>query len=133
MQPGLVEESTSLVGEPGEKSRQESARRARRKERGSRPESDVLLLVKPSTGRHGSESPSTKDGELGHVDAEPFLIGPETSKRETEGVTQTGRESPGDVGTKRPHNLDRVCPVGDGETLGRDQSRLNRHLIGVEK
>ena len=60
----------SLVGEPGEKSRQESARRARRKERGSRPESDVLLLVKPSTGRHGSEAPSTKDGELGLVEAE---------------------------------------------------------------
>jgi|APCry1669190119_1035276.scaffolds.fasta_scaffold139501_1 hypothetical protein len=105
MQPGLVRESTSLVGEPGEKSRQESARRARRKERGSRPESDVLLLVKPSTGRHGSEAPSTKDGELGLVEAEPFLIGPETSKRKTEGFARTGGKSPGDVGRERHHNL----------------------------
>jgi hypothetical protein len=46
--------------------------------------------VKPSTGRHGSEAPSTKDGELGLVEAEPFLIGPETSKRKTEGFARTG-------------------------------------------
>ena len=82
------------------KSRQESARRARRKERGSRPESDILLLVKPRTGRHGSEAPSTKDGEL-----EPFQIGPETSKRKTEGFARAGGESPGDVGRERHHNL----------------------------
>jgi hypothetical protein len=41
--------------------------------------------VKPSTGRHGSEAPSTKDGELGLVEAEPFLIGPETGATEKEG------------------------------------------------
>ena len=56
--------------------------------------------MKPSTGSFGSEAPSTHNGELGLVVAEPFLIGLETSMRETEGVTRPGSESPGDVSMK---------------------------------
>ena len=85
------------------------ADRNQQEERGertrTRPESESFLFVKPSTGRHGSEAPSTKDGELGLVEAEPFLIGPETSKRKTEGFARTGGKSPGDVSRERHHNL----------------------------
>ena len=36
------------------------------------------------------------------------------------------------MGRERHHNLARGRPVHDGETFGRDRSRLNRHVIGVE-
>ena len=110
------------------------SKQKREKRKGDRPESKSRFrLNKPSPGSIVTDATSASSDKLALRALKTLLIGPETSTTEKEGFTRRRGPRPGNVGRERHHNLAQGRPVDDGETFGSDRSRLNRHVIGVEK